>query len=108
MCFCSPHSDVSSSDGDLSADGIHRYHCECGRDEMHEGGGQQPIHQEQDRHLWWESVPALRWDSNPDWTHYIVHVGWVKIEFSNENIIISFYNGHLHWIGLKWSHQEAY
>lgn len=60
VCFCSPHSDVSSSDGDLGADGIHGYHCECGRDEMHEGGRQQPIHQEQDRHLWWESVPALR------------------------------------------------
>ncbi len=63
--FFSPHSDVSSSDGDLSADGIHRYHCECGRDEMHKGGWQQPIHQEQDRHLWRESVPALRWVSKP-------------------------------------------
>ncbi len=65
MFFFSPHSDVSSSDGDLSADGIHRYHCECGRDEMHKGGWQQPIHQEQDRHLWRESVPALRWVSKP-------------------------------------------
>jgi len=76
VCFCSPHSDVSSSDGDLSPDGILGYHCECGRDEMHEGGRQQPIHQEQDRHLWWESVPALRWDSNPDWTPHIDNKTW--------------------------------
>lgn len=58
----SPHPDLSSPHGDLRAAGLHRHHRQRGGHEVHQGGGQQPGHQDSHRRDRRGSLPARRWD----------------------------------------------
>lgn len=61
----SPHPDVSGPHGSVSAAGLHRHHRQRGGHEVHEGGRQQPRHQNPHRCDRRSSLPARRWDFCP-------------------------------------------
>lgn len=75
----SPHPDMPGHDGRVGAVGLHRHHCQRGGHEVHQGGRQQPGHQDPhcrdgrsslsaSGYVWCRLLTKLESNSNVQWT----------------------------------------
>lgn len=78
----SPHPDVSGSHGGVGAAGLHRHHRQRSGHEVHQGGRQQPVHQDPHRCDWRGALPSSRWSfcsfpfsTRETYKQYVLYLG---------------------------------